>query len=282
MSHRSFQETLGTPFHLVWNSEPVHLTTEDGEEVAAVVDLGLPVNDYDRGEGIIGRGQLIVDDAKVIPYGTAIWIRDEQWEYDKTRKPEDGNRMVFVVRRDPSRGAVLWRSLMAGFGSLYQPYLILERMLSQCTSFQSLTGAADATAALAFIKFISCQDRVVDPETNAEVFTADPYPRATIWNVNPNKKKSSTSTYSIQPRMLLSIDIEIPDGIEATENMEFRYCGPIYEAIEDEMASKAGNFVPGNLDFTEINYLQVPSPLDVKFNQGRRLWGCEMEFVCQG
>lgn len=98
--HRSFQELTGTPFHLSWNGENVQIGAADAENTRAVVDLGLPVSTNDRGEGVTGRGKLIFDAAQTFSRGDAIWIRGERWEFDCDRKPEDGNRMVFVIRRE--------------------------------------------------------------------------------------------------------------------------------------------------------------------------------------
>lgn len=165
---------------------------------------------------------------------------------------------------------------MAGFLSLYSPYLKMEDMLSRCTPFLELVGAADADEAKEKIRFISCQDY----DKTEGTYTAIPMPRVAIWNLNPSKKRQSAAVYSTQPRLLLSLEIEIPENVGRTENEEFRYCGPLYEAIEDELARMSAT--PGELHFIEINYLQVPTPADAKENQGRRFWGADIEFVCQG
>jgi hypothetical protein len=100
MSHRSFQQLFGTPFHVSWNGEDVSIGDEDAEPVSAVVDLDLPISDVDRGEGVTGKGKLIFREAVVIEYGDPIWIRGDRWEYDRERKPEDGNKIIFVIRRE--------------------------------------------------------------------------------------------------------------------------------------------------------------------------------------
>jgi len=91
---------VGTEFHLAWNGEDVYLGSLTADPTSAVVDLGLPLRTNDRGDGVTGRGQLIFSDADDIVFGDPIWIRDERWEYDTERKAEDGNRMVFVLRRE--------------------------------------------------------------------------------------------------------------------------------------------------------------------------------------
>jgi hypothetical protein len=98
--HRSFQTRVGTPIHLAWNGEGVQIGSADAEETRAVVDLALPISTNDRGEGVTGRGKLIFADSMTFNQGDAIWIRGERWEFDCDRKPEDGNRMVFVIRRE--------------------------------------------------------------------------------------------------------------------------------------------------------------------------------------
>lgn len=165
---------------------------------------------------------------------------------------------------------------MAGYLSLYSPYLKMEDMLSRCASFRSLVGAANADEAKQRIRFISCQDY---DKTNA-TYTMIPMPRVAIWNLNPSKRRQTAAVYSCQPRLLLSLEIEIPSNIGDSEDAQFRYCGPLYEAIEDELAQMSAT--PGELHFIEINYLQVPTPADPKDNQGRRFWGADIEFVCQG
>lgn len=100
MSHREFMTQCGTEFHLAWNGEDVYIGSTTGDPVSAVVDLGLPLRNNDRGDGVLARGQLIFADDIEILFGDAIWIRDERWEYESERKPEDGNRMVFVVRKE--------------------------------------------------------------------------------------------------------------------------------------------------------------------------------------
>ena len=91
---------VGTEFHLAWNGGDVDLGSLTGDPTTAVVDLGVPLRTNDRGDGVTGRGQLIFSDADDIVFGDPIWIREERWEYDTERKAEDGNRMVFVIRRE--------------------------------------------------------------------------------------------------------------------------------------------------------------------------------------
>lgn len=102
MSHREFMTQCGTEFHLAWNGEDIYIGSTTNEPVSAVVDLGLPLRNNDRGDGVLARGQLIVSSDEEILFGEGIWIRDERWEYESERKPEDGNRLVFVVRREPN------------------------------------------------------------------------------------------------------------------------------------------------------------------------------------
>jgi len=85
---------------MAWNGEDVQIGAEDAESVSAVVDLDLPISSNDRGEGVTGRGKLIFKEAASIEFQEPIWIRGERWEYDRERKPEDGNKMIFVVRRE--------------------------------------------------------------------------------------------------------------------------------------------------------------------------------------
>lgn len=91
---------MGTPFHLAWNGEDVRVGDSEADPVSAVVDLDLPISSNDRGEGVTGRGSLIFKEAVQIDFQEPIWIRSERWEYDRERKPEDGNKMIFVVRRE--------------------------------------------------------------------------------------------------------------------------------------------------------------------------------------
>lgn len=102
MSHRSFQQSVGTPFHLAWNGEDVHLGTESAEAVRAVVDRDIPLSNYDRGNGVLARAKLIFFDDVEIGFEQPVWMNEERWEYDRERRAEDGNRMLFVVRRDPN------------------------------------------------------------------------------------------------------------------------------------------------------------------------------------
>lgn len=161
--------------------------------------------------------------------------------------------------------------MSANTGS-YQGYIILERMVSECTSFQSLVGAANATAALARIKFISCQDF---DRTNL-TYLAIPCPRVAIWNVNPSKRRTSTTHFTCQLNLILTLEIEIPSTVGLTEDEQFRYCGPLFEAVEDELAELS--FTPGNLQFEKIQYRQSPGPVDPAENQGRRLWVADLGF----
>lgn len=107
MSHREFMTQCGTEFHLAWNGEDVYIGSTTEEPVSAVVDLGLPLRHSDRGDGVIARGQLLFSSDEEIVFGTPIWIRDERWEYESERKPEDGNRMVFVIRGEKNFTAPL-------------------------------------------------------------------------------------------------------------------------------------------------------------------------------
>ena len=165
---------------------------------------------------------------------------------------------------------------MSGFKSLYQPYLYMERMLSECVPFQELIGVDSAEEAKQRIKFIAVQD--FDKANNS--YQAVPMPRVAIWNLNASKTRTSAGTYATQPRLVISLEIEIPSEIGPTEDEQFRYCGPLYEAIEDGLATMSRT--PGNLDFGSISYLTTPGPMDPKENQGRRIWGADIEFVCRG
>lgn len=102
MSHREFMTQCGTEFHLAWNGEDVYIGSASADPVSAVVDLALPLRNNDRGDGVLARGQLLFASDEEILFGSPIWIRDERWEYESERKPEDGNRLVFVVRREQS------------------------------------------------------------------------------------------------------------------------------------------------------------------------------------
>lgn len=152
----------------------------------------------------------------------------------------------------------------------------MERMVSESETFQEIVGAANATEAKERIRFISCQDY---DRTN-KTYDAMAMPRVAIWNLGARKVRTSAACYATQPRLILSLEIEIPSDVEMTHDAEFRYCGPIYEAIEDELAAMSAT--PTNLQFEEINYLQVPSPSDPKENQRRRIWGADIEFICRG
>jgi len=158
----------------------------------------------------------------------------------------------------------------------YTAYLKLEDMVSRCESFQDLVGAANATEAKARIKFISCQDFDTSTRGTSKTYQKIPCPRCAIWNVNPSKTRSSTSHFTCQLNMVLTLEIEIPSNIGPTEDEQFRYCGPLFQDVEDDLAALA--LIPGedNLDFQRIGYLQSPGPVDPTENNGRRLWVADL------
>jgi len=102
MSHRSFQASVGTPFHLAWNGEDVSIGSETAQSVRAVVDRDVPLSNYDRGNGVVARAKLIFADDTTYTFEQPVWLNGERWEYDRERRPEDGNKMIMVVRRDPN------------------------------------------------------------------------------------------------------------------------------------------------------------------------------------
>ena len=163
--------------------------------------------------------------------------------------------------------------MSANTGS-YQSYLKLEQMIADCTSFQSLTDTANATEAKTRIKFIACQDFDTTTRGTSKTYQKIAMPRAAIWNVNPAKVRTAQGCYSTQLNMVFSLEIEIPDDIGPTEDEQFRYCGPLYEEVEDELAELS--FIPTNLQFQRIGYLQSPAPMDPAENQGRRIWAADL------
>ena len=165
---------------------------------------------------------------------------------------------------------------MAGLSTLYTPMTKLRTMLSNSATFQTITGSADATAALERIKFVSAAD--FDKTTGA--YTGVTRPRAVIWMVAGGRKRVSTSGWFSNPRLILSLEIDIPTATAQTHHAELQYCGPLFEAIENEVfpASKT----PGDIDVAEINYLQPPLPADEDKQDGIRYWGMDLEVVCQG
>lgn len=163
--------------------------------------------------------------------------------------------------------------MSANTGS-YAAYVLLETMVANCASFQSLVGAADATEARERIKFISCQDFDKTTRGTSSTYQKIPCPRVAIWNVNPSKTRTSTRHYTAQLNMVLTLEIEIPTNIGPTEDEQFRYCGPLFQSVEDELAELS--FTPGNLDFQRIGYLQSPGPVDPAENNGRRLWVADL------
>ncbi len=163
--------------------------------------------------------------------------------------------------------------MSANTGS-YQSYLKLEQMIADCESFQEITETANATEAKTRIKFIACQDFDTTTRGTNKTYQEIPMPRAAIWNVNPSKERTSFGHYSCQLNMVFSLEIEIPDEIGQTDDEQFRYCGPLFESVEDELAELS--FIPTNLQFARIGYIQVPAPMDPTVNQGRRIWAADL------
>lgn len=168
---------------------------------------------------------------------------------------------------------------MSGLKNFYSPFLIMERMISESTTFQTITGSADATEAKDRIRLIALQDYDASLP-KPQRYIAIPCPRVCIWNLNPSKRRTGSSGYACTVRLVLSLEIEIPSEIGATEDEQFRYCGPLYEDVEDEIAVLG--LVPGNLNIQEINHLQSPTPVDTKYTQGRRIWCADVEYVSMG
>jgi hypothetical protein len=98
MTHRGFQTTVGTPLHMWWNGEDV--LVNGATSVRAVVDLDHPVNEYDRGKKVVGRGKVLLLEGQAIALNGFITIRGDRWEIDRNRKPEDGNRIWWVLRNE--------------------------------------------------------------------------------------------------------------------------------------------------------------------------------------
>jgi hypothetical protein len=98
MSHREFQAEHGIESHFEWNGEYVLLNGTDS--VVAIVNLGLPVTDYDRGKGVSHRGKVMFPAAQVLTIHDHVVIDSVRWEIDNGRKPEDGARIWHIVRRE--------------------------------------------------------------------------------------------------------------------------------------------------------------------------------------
>ena len=97
MSHRGFQEQFGTPFHLDWNSEAVK-RNGTGSDIKCVVDLDIPLDDFDHGKGVLAKGTLLSPSSTTWTVADWVSIRGERWNVTSVRKQEDGYVMVYITQ----------------------------------------------------------------------------------------------------------------------------------------------------------------------------------------
>lgn len=174
---------------------------------------------------------------------------------------------------------------MSGFSLLYSPMVYMEDMFAASATFQSITGSANAAAAKSRIRMFS----FIEEHSEEEDLIATEkvaYPRVSLFPFGFSAKKSSNSTYSGNPRLLCEIEISIPSDVKKTHDAEFRYCGPKFQDIVNEVLAQGGQ--PGFLDIADIDILQPPMPLDPtkspidENNEKMRIWICDLIFTARG
>ena len=176
---------------------------------------------------------------------------------------------------------------MAGFKCLFQPLLHMETQLSQSTLFQSLTGSANATAALGRIRLFSCVEHFAEEEEQRAAGVVA-LPRACIFLTNVRGERTTTSNPTVEIGIGIEITIAMPSGVDRTHDAEIRYAGPLFEEVFDDVMKLSAPSQPGGaLNVVRYNVIQPPYPeepdkyVDAAGDQVRA-WLCAVEFTVAG
>lgn len=176
---------------------------------------------------------------------------------------------------------------MSGFKCLFSPLLKMEEMVSQSATFQSLTGSPDAATALSRIRLFSFVEEFAEEE-DLRLTEVVPLPRASIFPLAATGVKGNTYSPTVDIRIGVEVEIEIPSAVLRTHDAEIRYAGPIFESIFDELMQLGSPPSPGgSLNIIGYNIIQTPYPCDkderVDGNGDQlRVWVCGIEFQVAG
>jgi hypothetical protein len=154
-------------------------------------------------------------------------------------------------------------------------------MVSRSATFQSVTGSADATAALDRIRLYSFEEEFAEGE-GLDPSVIVPIPRASIFPNGLSSQRATTTTVSSQPRIVVEIELEIPSTVGRTHHQQALWACPIFENIIDEIWGLSAPPQPGQLNIQQVEVVQPPIPLRPDEYGGRLLWVCTTEFVAHG
>lgn len=137
--------------------------------------------------------------------------------------------------------------------------VMLEVLLAHSSTFQALTGAANAAAALAFIRQSQAEDRGAD---------ALDYPRAIVEAVEESSEQAGTGTRRRRGALLLSFEAEVPPAHDDTVELQrtwfldqVRSIQADMEAISDSRATPSG-YTHSHLQIKQMTWdvepFQVP------------------------
>lgn len=135
----------------------------------------------------------------------------------------------------------------------------LRILLADSTTFRTLTGTADRTAALAFIHMpLSLDDGTHPP------------PRATIDPTKGNyeREQIGIGSYILQAQLPLSFEFEIPDSVtdglelkDVESESELWFLGKVGPILEEmEALAGTGEGVSGETHLNVIRFTQVEGP----------------------
>lgn len=148
-----------------------------------------------------------------------------------------------------------------------QPVVAVRTLLSLSAAFQSLTGSADATAALARIHYGYAEDK--DGTSPAQA--AKPYPRANVGLSDFRSRNGGTWKNAIQ----ISCEIEAPTPEAEQQNslgsQYLWWLGEI-ETIIDQVKAESAT---GEILVVKEIQLSVPPHMTDRFINKKPIWSTE-------
>lgn len=109
---------------------------------------------------------------------------------------------------------------------------MLEVLLAHSSTFQTLVGAANAAAALAYIRQVQAED------TGAAELV---YPRAIVSEIEEESELVGTATWRRRGALLLSLEAEIPAASDDTVEMQRDWFLERVRNIQSEMETASAS-----------------------------------------
>lgn len=160
------------------------------------------------------------------------------------------------------------------FGLLNGPLAALQALVAASTNFQTLVGAANAAAALAFIHSVEANDSQASGGSNF----GDPLPRAIVW-LEPGTMTCRIGPGNWKEKAVLGLSIQAIPANGLTEAQEATWFLQLIESILLDLRNNSGGSDGSGtayLNATEFSILNGPMPSDLD-DYGLHFWGVDFK-----